>query len=349
MEYIGYFEEKDRSQWEAYVQNNILSSNGHLLGWRNAIEKTYPVVGHYLIAKQDDKIVGLLPLIWVKSKYISNELTSLPYISYSGLLGDNVLIKSKLLDRAMKLVDELGACRLAIRQTEYLPSESIKKYNTILEDQKIRMVLTLNPDSQILFNTFKSKLRSQIRRPEKEGMTFCMGGAELINDFYHVFSRNMRDLGSPVHAKNLFVNLFSELSDHLRVGCVYKDKIPVATGIILLHNNTIEIPWASSDRRYNRFSPNMLLYWSFIKFGCDHGFEHFDFGRSSRDEGTHKFKMQWGSVEMPYYWYNIYNSEPAQSTLPQANKRKIIEKTWSKLPLPLANYLGSKIRGYIPL
>jgi len=346
---IKYYEESDSSQWELYVKNNTLSSNGHLLGWKKALEDTYPVESHYLIAKQDDHIVGSLPLIRVKGKYISNELTSLPYISYSGLLGDNTEIKLKLIDKAMQLTEELGANRLVIRQTEPLPVETLNEYNTIIEDQKIRMVLTLNSDSQILFNTFKSKLRSQVRRPEKEGMNFRFGGEELINDFFYVFSRNMRDLGSPVHAKKLFINLFSALGDRIKIGCVYHNKLPVAAGIIVMHHNMIEIPWASSDRRYNRFSPNMLLYWSFIEFACNNGYKYFDFGRSTRDEGTHRFKLQWGSVETPYYWYNIYQKNSGQSIDSHSDKRQIVEKAWSKLPLPIANYLGAKIRGYIPL
>ena len=42
---------------------------------------------------------------------------------------------------------------------------------------------------------------SQVRRAQKEGMTARVGGVEMSDEFYAVFSRCMRDLGTPVYAK----------------------------------------------------------------------------------------------------------------------------------------------------
>ena len=63
------------------------------------------------------------------------------------------------------------------------------------------MLLALPDSSQALMRSFKSKLRSQIHKPIKEGLKVRTGGQELVDDFYRVFVENMRDIGSPVHSR----------------------------------------------------------------------------------------------------------------------------------------------------
>ena len=50
-----------------------------------------------------------------------------------------------------------------------------------------------------------------------------------------------------------------------------KENQAVGCGIILFTKHTVSIPWASTLREYNRLSPNMLLYWSFMKRAIDRG------------------------------------------------------------------------------
>jgi hypothetical protein len=69
--------------------------------------------------------------------------------------------------------------------------------------RKVRMILSLPDSSDALMKSFKSKLRSQIRRPVKDGLYSRIGSGELLDDFYFVFAKNMRDLGSPVHSRDL--------------------------------------------------------------------------------------------------------------------------------------------------
>ena len=55
------------------------------------------------------------------------------------------------------------------------------------------------------------KVRNQVRKAQKEGLVVQEGGEELVDDFYSVFSRNMRDLGTPVYPKRLFAETLAIL------------------------------------------------------------------------------------------------------------------------------------------
>jgi FemAB-related protein (PEP-CTERM system-associated) len=212
------------------------------------------------------------------------------------------------------------------------------------------MVLTFSGSSDDLLTSYKAKLRSQIFRPQKEGMTAAVEGGELINPFYEVFSINMRDLGSPVHSKKLFQQMFLEFPENVRIGVVHHQNEPVAAGLIFCFRDTVEIPWASSLKGYNKFSPNMFLYWSLIKYACDKGFKYFDFGRSTPDEGTYKFKEQWGAKPFPLYWYQItLNGEGVSNGQLEKAKYESAIRYWKKLPVNISNIIGPFIRKSIDL
>ena len=59
---------------------------------------------------------------------------------------------------------------------------------------------------------FNAKLRNQSTQAQKSGMRFAIGHNELLDGFYEVFARNMRDLGTPVYAKKFLSMRFDVLS-----------------------------------------------------------------------------------------------------------------------------------------
>ena len=54
-----------------------------------------------------------------------------------------------------------------------------------------------------MWEVIDRKVRNQIRKAEKSALTVERGGAELVGEFYTVFTRNMRDLGTPVYSRAL--------------------------------------------------------------------------------------------------------------------------------------------------
>ena len=54
------------------------------------------------------------------------------------------------------------------------------------------------------WKSLDAKVRNQVRKAEKSGVTVVWGREELLGDFYDVFCINMRNLGSPTHARGFF-------------------------------------------------------------------------------------------------------------------------------------------------
>jgi FemAB-related protein (PEP-CTERM system-associated) len=345
-------EMSDNEKWDSYVISHPSSTHCHLSCWKDIVESSYGHKAYYLTAKQDSQIVGVLPLFHLKSRFFGNELVSIPYFSGGGVVADSDEIGAALVAEALDISRDLDTGHIELRQFQSLEDSLSGHYFTRLQNDKVRLLLELPGSSEILFRTFKAKLRSQIRRPGKEGMVFHMGGVDMLPHFYNVFSYNMRDLGSPVHSMCFFQNICRAFGDRVKIGVVFHQETPVASGLIIIDKNYAVIPWASSLRAYNRFGPNMLLYWSFLAYACDDSLQYFDFERSTVDKGTYRFKKQWGSSAEPLYWYRIYREKHethAESFNGDSPMKNAFISIWRHIPIPIANVIGPKIRGSISL
>jgi FemAB-related protein (PEP-CTERM system-associated) len=315
---------------------------------------------------------GVLALVHMRHPLFGKRLVSLPFLDLSGVLADDQETEQRLLCEAVHLAQKLGVDCIELRQTEPFKTLQIASaastddapasFPLPLENhgaaplhvaagtQKVRMLLELPDSPEKLMSSFKSKLRSQIRKPLKEGCSARIGGAELLRDFYKVFLVNMRDLGSPVHSPRLMRQVLTEFQDQARVVVVSRNSTPLAAGIVMGFQNTLYNPWASSLKGYGHLSPNMLLYWTMLEYACEKGYKAFDFGRCTPGEGTYRFKEQWGACPSPLYWYTL--SLNGKKTAQPLNEKSKFDKAiayWQKMPLPLTRWIGPLIRRHISL
>src|SRR5262249_38334220 len=193
------------------------------------------------------------------------------------------------------------------------------------------------------------KVRNQVRKAEKAGLTAEHGGLELLQCFYQVFARNMRDLGTPVYGMQFFKEVLSTFPDSTRIFVVRHATRPVAASVVSWHRDVIEVPWASSLREFNPHCANTLLYWQMLRFAVERGFPTFDFGRSTPDEGPFRFKRQWGAEphELVWeYWMSSNNGIPDISPKNPRYSRAIA--LWRRLPLGLTTMVGPRVARGIP-
>ncbi|MFV2008126.1 MAG: FemAB family XrtA/PEP-CTERM system-associated protein [Longimicrobiales bacterium] len=313
----------------------------HLPGWRQVMEGT---MGHeylFLAARSEEgELLGGLPLVRMRSPFFGHHLVSVPFLNYGGPLGP-AAVRKALAEAAKHLAEESGADRLVLRNRTALSVDLDQGRD------KVMVRLELGDDPEALWtNCFPAKLRSQIRRPQKEGMT-CRFGPDERHDFYRVFAENMRDLGTPVHSLRLFDALAEVFPEEVIFGVVYHGEEPVAGGCGFLWGGEFEMTWASALREYNRMAPNMLLYWSFMEKAIERGAALFNFGRCTPGGGTHRFKRQWGGEDTALAWLEW---DRHGSGAPSADSWAYgaAMGVWRHLPLPLANRLGPFLSRRIP-
>ena len=211
----------------------------------------------------------------------------------------------------------------------------------------MRLRLAATTDEQ--FAAFSGKLRAQVRRPTKDGFSARMGGVELLDEFYRVFSVNMRDLGTPVYPKRFFANMLGVWCAAARLIVVERGGEVAAAGFLVRDRDSVEIPWASSLREFNRYGVNMLLYWEAIRYAIASGAAWFDFGRSSQDSGTYRFKAQWGAEPLQLHWhYHCGVSGHLPNLTPGNRNYRLALAVWRKLPVAVSNRIGPWLARGLP-
>jgi FemAB-related protein (PEP-CTERM system-associated) len=268
----------------------------------------------------------------------------MPYVNYGGLLTDDPAWAEPLLQQAIVLGRQLGAQHIELRHLEnHYPN--LPKVTT-----KVSMWLPLPDTAEKLFASFKAKLRSQVRKGEKNGLAVRIGGTELVEDFYAVFARNMRDLGTPAYGRAFFHGMLKAFPATTRLVVVTGDQErPLAGGFLLGYRDRIEICSASSLREYNHLQSNMWLYWNCMQYACEQGYRIFDFGRSSVGSPTYKFKEQWGAHPIPHTWhYHLEAGRNIPQLNPQNPKLRLAVQLWKRLPLPVTHWLGPAIIKHLP-
>ena len=340
---IGLSPDPSEAEWDAFVEAHGDATVCHLWGWRRVIEKAFGHQAVYLAARADGRIVGILPLVVFKSWVFGRFAVSLPFVNYGGVVAETAEAAAHLLAGAEAVARREQLSHVELRHLEArFPELQAKRH-------KVAMRMPLPATADALWQGIDRKVRNQVRKSEKSGLTAIVGGAELLPEFYAVFARNMRDLGTPVYSRRFFEAILAEFPDAARVFVVRKGSLPIAGSITIQWRGTIEVPWASSLREHRDSSPNMLLYWTMLQHGIAAGCSTFDFGRSTPNEGTFHFKKQWGAEATPLAWeYSMMNGKPMPDQSPANPKFRMAIETWKRLPVPVATWLGPGIVRSIP-
>lgn len=332
--------DSDRPEWDAFVAVSAEACGYHEWAWRDIFARSFGHRGAYLVAREGGAIRGVLPMIEMKSVLFGHFLTSLPFVNYGGVLTDATPIARSLVTVAREIGRSRGCRHVELRHVERMFSDLPARQH------KVTMRLPLAPG---IWDRFDRKVRNQIRKAEKSGLTVERAGEGLLPEFYAVFARNMRDLGTPVYGRTFFAEILRAFPDRARVVVVRQGTRAVAAAITYRTRHTTEVPWASSLREFNALCPNHMLYWRAIEAACEEGCDTFDFGRSTPHEGTYNFKSQWGAQPVPLHWeYPYVTGEGVPDQGPTNPKYHAAIAAWKHCPLWLANAVGPHIVRAIP-
>jgi FemAB-related protein (PEP-CTERM system-associated) len=303
------------------------------------------VFGHegvYLGARDGDgRLVGVLPLVRVRSLVFGHYLVSMPFVNYGGPLGTTEAVVA-LAGHAEAMARRDRVKLLELRSRTALPLA------LPVSMRKITVVLDLPAGgAPVLWKQLEAKVRSQVRRPQKEGVTVRFG-PDQVGAFFSVFAHHMRDLGTPTQPRRLFEEIAAAFGDDVWFGCAYLGDEPVAGGCGFRWGNEFEMTWASALTAHKKLAPNMLLYWAFMERAAGEGLTVFNFGRCSPDAGTHRFKRQWGSRDEQLYWYGWSPATGTTTPSPTDGAYAWGPRLWKRLPVPVATALGPHIVRAIP-
>jgi FemAB-related protein (PEP-CTERM system-associated) len=345
--------DEDPSRWNAYVARSREASLYHRYDWRHIIERAFRQETLYLTAESDTGVVGVLPLVLFRSRLFGRFAVSMPFLNYGGVLADSEGASSALISAAIDEAKRASASYLELRHTRQLfPALQPRRH-------KVGMIMDLRATVDEQWLALDRKVRNQVRKAEKSNLSVVHGGAELLDRFYDVFARNMRDLGTPVYGIRWFREILEAFPSTSRIFTIRLAERTVAASFTLWSPGargagappagTIEVPWASALREFNPLCANVFLYWQMVRFAVESGFSRFDLGRSTPGEGTFLFKKQWGAEPRDLVWeYWTASGGPIPDLSPKNPKFGAAINAWQRLPVGMTRLLGPRIVRNIP-
>jgi FemAB-related protein (PEP-CTERM system-associated) len=333
------------SDWDGYVARHSLATAYHYAAAVQIGARAFGLRTMFLVARDDlRQIAGVLPLVEQSSLLFGRFLVSLPFVTYGGILADSASAAAALVARAADETSVRRAHHLELRHTAALEANGL-----VERLDKVSMVLPLPATEEALAAQLGSKLRSQIRRAEREQLELVWGGAELLDEFYEVFAPAMHTLGTPVYARRFFTIVYEALEKVVSVLCVRMHGSVQAAAILVCHGRSVEVPWAVATEDAKRRSVNMRMYWELLRHAIAQGANAFDFGRSTADSGTYRFKAQWGAQPQQLHWHYWLPGNMPIPKLNQSNpKYARAAALWRRMPLWCANLLGPYLARNLP-
>jgi len=335
---------EDDKRWDEYVRTTHQGSLFHMIAWKKVLEKTFAYRSVFLAAYDDEgEICGILPLFVVPKPLKGHVMVSVPFGVYGGVASESPEVTKKLLNVAKELAVEKGVDSLEFRQMEKVDDELPTK------DLYFTFVREIFDGEEKNMAAIPRKQRRMIRQGISHGLQSKVGGAELLKDFYFVYSSSLRNLGTPAFPFRYFEHLFQELGEQCKIlSVMYEGKV-VAAVLTFLYQGQVMPYYGGGLPEYQRYSIYDFMYWELMRFGWEHGYKVFDFGRSKQDTGPFHFKRHWGfePQALPYQYFL-----PKGGAIPNVNpsnpKFQPLIALWKRLPLPIANQLGPFLIKYLP-
>ncbi len=307
--------------------------------WIKTIEESYNLKPFIVALIDEKKILNAIPFMLIKSNLFGKKLVSMPYGDYGGFLSPTKV--DWILKKLEDIAKENDVDYVEIRGPD-LNLKSFKKkvtyYNFILDLKK-----PLND----IWKSFDKKVRNSIRKAEKNNVKVVKGTRKELEEFYRLYLKTMKKLGSPPHSFDFFDNVFKFCSKNVKLFFAESDNKKIAASIFFLHEKKIYYWKNVSDANYLHLRPNDLILFRMIEWGKRKNYESLDFGRARMHTGGFLFKKRWGGkmYELKYY-YRIYKD--CEIPDPEEEKYKFLGGLWKSLPIFLIKRLGPNIRKNFP-
>jgi FemAB-related protein (PEP-CTERM system-associated) len=354
--------DSSRDLWNDYVSANRHGYVYHLWEWGDVLQRTYNLRRWCFAVKEDQHIVGVLPVFYVRGLFFADKLVSLPFCEYGGPLLTDYLDRSmaeNVLTVLIKNVHEL-ARKLKIDYIEWRhPSKSFPNFFSSIGFRVLRRYVTFRLDLTVgesgIWKNFdglrRRRARARLKKAIRIGTEVKDVNVDSLKHYYGLYLRTQKRHGSPPHSYAFFKNLYDGFGSKglVRMLLAVSKGKPIA-GITVFCFNGMLYCWNNIlDREYASSHPTDFLLWYLIRWGVENNFKVLDLGRTRpEDAGVYYFKSRWGSqkIGLEDYVFLVRNVE-----IPDPLQRRyvLLSRLWSLLPQPIARKMGPHVTSKIGL
>jgi FemAB-related protein (PEP-CTERM system-associated) len=329
--------------WDRFVQDFPAATFFHRAAWAEVIAKVFGHATHYVLAEQDGAVVGVLPLVHMKTALFGDVLCSTPFCVYGGPVGTPEAVAA-LSAHAIDLQAKRGSPALEFRRIDAVDEGFLGRpplYFTF------RKAIDFKGDAdKDLTRNVPVKRRSEIRKGFKRGATSVEN--RDVATMHHIYAVSVRTLGTPVFPRRYFEALLAAFPEETSIVTILHEGAAVSSALSFHFRDQVLPYYVGGTPASRACAGNDVMFYEVMRrAGVARGAKFYDFGRSKQGTGAFDFKRHWGFDPEPLnYAYHLAPGAKIPENNPNNPKYRAFIAAWKKLPLPLTKLLGpALVRG----
>jgi len=317
---------------DAFVAEHPEGTIFHRPQWSRAVERGCGQRARYLVAERGGALVGVLPLIEMRSRLFGNALVSAGFGTGGGILGDGV----------EALAEAVWASGFP---TVELRGGPIPAGWNAVSGVYANFNRTLPADAETLLLSIPKRQRAEVKKAIAGALETTTGSDRRHRDgHFRAYSESVRNLGTPIFPRALFEAALDAFGDEADIVAVWKDGRPLAVLLNFYFKDVCQPFWGGGTSEARDWHANDLIYYEVMRRAIERGCTRADFGRSKVGTGPWSRKKIWHFDETPLT-YAIRTADGAmpRQINPLDPKYRLKIAAWQRLPLWAANRLGPLI------
>lgn len=312
--------EVDYTNWLLSVENSLLYAS---LPYRNfllrLLDNSRPF---YLLAFEQDRIVGALPAFLKHNSRLGNVLNSMPFYGSNGgpivasQATHKTVIQKALLEAFLALAQENQVISSTLISNPLEPL--VEFYDSCLQsslrDERIGQItsLPINPGSsemlkETLMVGFHKKTRNAIRKAQGSQVVVRHAESlEALQTLAMLHQKSMTAIGGSVKPWPVFAALretFVYDRDYL-LYLAEKDEVAISALLVFFYNRVAEYYIPATDEGARIYQPMSLLVYEAMQEAVRRGCLYWNWGGTWLSlSGVYNFKSRWGTRDYSYYYY----------------------------------------------
>lgn len=281
--------------WDSLLPASDQASFFHTACWARVLSQTYGYKARYFTIIDSGQIVGLMPVMEIKSLLTGKRGVSLPFTDICVPLAADRDTFATLLKESVAFGRQAGWSHLEFRGvTSWMPSEPVFSEHFV-------HALELSVDEAELSARFKSSVRRNIRKSKKEGVTVRLAHSLWsMAAYYQLHCGTRRYHGLPPQPWSFFKKMHEHIIGTGKgfVALAQFQNRWIAGAVFVQHRDQAIYKYGASDIRFQRLRPNNLVMWEALRWCCRNNIRRVSFGRTGlKNEGLLRYKTGWGAVE----------------------------------------------------
>lgn len=338
---IRDYRDSDRDRWDAFVSACPDATFFHRIGWRQIYEQQFRHRTHYLLAERSGEVVGVLPLVELRSVLFGHSLSSLPFAVYGGVASTDAQVIAELHEAARALAARQGASHLELR------NRATREPSWARQDLYVTFRKTLLPGVEANMTAIPRKQRAMVRKGIQRGLSSVIDSDTAR--FFDLYADNQHRHGTPPHSRKYFEALQQVFGSDCEVLTVLDPQGQPVSSVLSFYFRDEVLPYYAGDLTAARdLAANDFKYWELMRRAVERGLHVFDFGRSKNGTGSFDFKRNWGFEATPlYYEYCLYGRDSVPQNNPANPKYRAAIDLWRRLPRGVVNAVGPALARHL--